>query len=110
MKHFTITFLLTFRIASHLFAQQLTQTVKGRVVDQQSKSPVIGASVLIANSNPVLGSTTDMDGYFKIANVAIGRQNIMVTSIGYEPGGASNINLTSGKEVFLEVAASRIAY
>ena len=84
-------------------AQQLTQTVKGRVVDQQSKSPVIGASVVISNSMPIQGSTTDMDGYFKITQVPIGRQNIVVTSIGYEPANIANVTVTSGKEVVLDV-------
>lgn len=99
---------ITLTSSLHLFsfisnAQTLTQIVKGRVVDQQSKSPIIGATVQIENSNPILGSSTDVDGYFKIANVPIGRQVILSSSIGYESKSIPNISVTSGKEVFIEI-------
>lgn len=103
MKQFTITSLFIVVISNHLFAQQLTQTVKGRVVDQQSKSPIIGASVVILDSDPIQGSTTDVDGYFKILNVPIGRRNIQVSSVGYEGKTIQGVTVTSGKEVVIAV-------
>jgi hypothetical protein len=95
--------LLNFFLIGFSFGQQLSQTIKGRVVDQQSKSPVIGASVVLVNSNPIQGSTTDLDGYFKIVNVPIGRQTFVVSSVGYESKTIASVTVTSGKEVVIEV-------
>ena len=88
-------------IASQVEAQQLTQTLKGRIVDQISKSPVLGASVVVIGSDPLIGGTTDLDGYFNIKNVPIGRYNIGLSSVGYESRTITNVQLESGKEKFL---------
>lgn len=85
------------------FSQVYTQTVKGRVTDQQSRSPVIGATVIVVDSDPLLGSVSDAEGFFNISNVPIGRQTIRVTSIGYEIVTLPNISVTTGKQVVLEV-------
>ncbi|MFT6854859.1 MAG: hypothetical protein ACJA0X_000828 [Cyclobacteriaceae bacterium] len=89
---------------SAAYTQELTQTVKGRIVDQQSKSAVIGVTVLIADSHPILGSTSDVDGYFRIVNVPVGRQTLLFSSIGYESKSLANIAVTTGKQVVLDVA------
>ncbi len=53
---------------------QSTQTVKGTIYDEAPKSPLMGATILLV-SNPAIGTTTDIDGNFKIANVPLGRQS-----------------------------------
>ncbi len=83
--------------------QQLTQTLKGRIVDQVSKSPVIGATVVVQGTDPIIGGTTDVDGYFNIKNVPIGRATIVVSSVGYEQRTVPNIVIESGKEKFLNL-------
>jgi hypothetical protein len=93
--------LLSFYVSS---AQGLTQTIKGQILDEQSRSPVIGATILVAGSNPILGSTTDVDGYFKITNVPIGRHTLEVRSMGYENATLSEILVGSGKEVVLNIS------
>ena len=90
-------------IASQVEAQQLTQTLKGRIVDQISKSPVLGASVVVIGSDPLIGGTTDLDGYFNIKNVPIGRYNIGLSSVGYESRTIPNVQIESGKEKFLSL-------
>ncbi len=84
-------------------AQELLQTVKGRIVDQQSKSPIIGATILIQNSDPVLGSISDVEGYFKVANVPVGRHSLQISSVGYENRYVPELLVGSGKEVVLEI-------
>ncbi len=81
----------------------LMQTVRGRVIDPESNQPVIGANVIIPNSEPLLGASTDLDGYFKIENVPVGRQNFRITFLGYKTKMLSNISVDSGKEVVLNV-------
>lgn len=85
-------------------AQDLTQTIRGRIVDADSKMPAIGASVVVVGIEPFKGAASDIDGYFKIENVPVGRVSLNVTYVGYEPQTLSNIVVTSAKEVFLNIA------
>lgn len=43
-------------IANGVFAQEFTQTIKGRIIDQQSKSPLIGVNIIMLDSKPPQGS------------------------------------------------------
>ena len=84
-----------------ILAQEITQTIKGTVVDNETGTPLIGATVIIMESKPLLGSTTDIDGKFKIEKVPIGRYNIQVNYVGYESKIISEVLVTSGKEVVI---------
>lgn len=103
MLKYISTPLLFFVILFCSQAQEFTQTVKGRVVDQQSKSPIIGATVLIKDSDPLLGGTCDVEGYFRIPNVPIGRQTLIFSSVGYESKTIPNVTVNSGKETNIEI-------
>jgi hypothetical protein len=89
--------------ANLLLAQELTQTIRGWVIDQQSQAGIVGANVIVQNSEPLLGSSTDADGNFRIANVPIGRHTLLITSIGYENAVIPELVVGSGKEVVLTV-------
>ncbi|MCK6691532.1 MAG: TonB-dependent receptor [Thermoanaerobaculia bacterium] len=82
-----------------------TQTIRGTVLDQQSESPLIGATIQLltaANTEPI-GATTDPDGQFALKNVPAGRQAIRVSYLGYEPLTVPNVLVTAGKEVRLDL-------
>ena len=81
----------------------ITQTVRGQVVDQDVQSPLIGVNVVVANSNPIQGASTDNNGRFAINNVPVGRVTLQVSYIGYEPVLLPDILITSGKEVVLTI-------
>lgn len=95
--------LIALVLCLQLSGQQLTQTLKGRIVDQVSQSPVIGATIIIQGTDPLKGATTDIDGYFSIPEVPIGRVNLQVSSVGYEQRTIPNVLIESGKEKFLEL-------
>lgn len=99
----TSLLLIVLLLQVNLFAQELTQTVRGRIIDNDSRVPIIGANAVIQNSNPFLGASADLDGYFTIKNVPVGRANIVITSLGYEKQVLSNIIVESGKETFLQI-------
>ncbi len=75
---------------------QATQTIRGMVVDEVSKTPLIGVSIAVLETN--LGSVTDEEGNYRLGNVPVGRQTIQVSYIGYEPQQLANIVVTAGKE------------
>jgi hypothetical protein len=88
----------------HLLFAQGTQTVRGRILDEASKAPVIGASVILVRpEGPLLGTAADLDGHFKLTQVPLGRQTFQVKAIGYESRMLANVIVTAGKEVVLNI-------
>lgn len=79
------------------YTQTITQTIKGVVVDKQSQTPIPGAIIQVVNSNPLLGTSTNEQGEFKITNVPIGRLQIKIQVISYKEKYIT-INLNAGKE------------
>ena len=97
-----ITFLLFFLLAfQSLFAQQ-TRTLTGSVHNEDGET-LIGVNILVKTQDQMIGATTDVEGKFKIAKVPVGRHDIAVTYIGYEPANLDAVLLTSGKELFLNI-------
>jgi hypothetical protein len=84
-------------------ASDLTQTIRGTVTDQDSKEALLGATVILAGSNPLRGTVTDLDGNFRLENVPVGRVNLLVSYVGYEEKYIPNILLRSGKETLLDI-------
>jgi CarboxypepD_reg-like domain len=80
-----------------------SQIVKGTIVDEQSGNVLANATVILENGSSSHAAISDSLGNFKLKNVAIGRQTIRVTLIGYEDAIVRNIEVTSSKEVVLEI-------
>lgn len=98
---FLVTLLLL--IASILPAQTLTQTVRGTVIDKQVKSPLMGVIVQVLNASPAKGTTTDLNGNFKLEGVAVGRQSFKISFLGYKEVVLNDVAVTSGKELVLSI-------
>ncbi len=86
-----------------VFAEEVTQTVRGVVMDKQTRMTLPGAAVYILDSNPVRGTSTGHDGTFRLENVEIGRVSLGVSFIGYHDIVLSNLNLQSGKELVINI-------
>ncbi|MFK7950931.1 MAG: carboxypeptidase-like regulatory domain-containing protein [Saprospiraceae bacterium] len=84
-------------------AQKHTQTVRGIILDSETKMPLIGANVLLLDVQETVGATTDIDGKFKLENVEVGRISLQVTYLGYDDRMLSNIVVISGKETVLTI-------
>jgi len=98
LNFFFITSLIALPTISNA---QLSQTIKGRVIDQQNKVGLPGANVVIEGSD--LGSATDTEGSFRITGVPIGRYNIKVMYMGYKTQIIPEILVGSAKEVVLTI-------
>ncbi|OFX76868.1 MAG: hypothetical protein A2X12_00400 [Bacteroidetes bacterium GWE2_29_8] len=81
---------------------QLKQTIRGVVMDNETQVTLPGA-VVIVNSSLPLNAVTDIDGKFKITGVPIGRYDIRISFLGYEPFMMKEIMVGSGKEVVLNI-------
>ena len=73
-----ISILLTI---NHTYSQNYFQTIKGKVIDRDSKIPLCGANIIILGSNPVVGTSSDSLGKFRIENVPVGRQSLKISFI-----------------------------
>lgn len=85
------------------FAQP-SQTVRGKIVDKESKFPLIGVSALLVNNaaQPV-GTVTDVEGNFRLPQVAVGRQTLRFTLVGYKEILLNNIVVEAGRETVLNL-------
>ncbi|MBA6316806.1 TonB-dependent receptor [Cellulophaga baltica] len=91
-------------------AQELTQTIKGKIFDNETQEPIPFATVVIKNTNPIIGTTTEDNGKFRLENVPIGRYDIEVSYLGYESTIISEVVVTSAKEVVLKVTLTESPY
>jgi hypothetical protein len=81
MKRNLCFILCQFIINSLLFSQSVN-TIKGKVTDNASGSPIPNCSVFINNSSK--GTITDAKGEFVLKNVPEGKFDLVISSIGYE--------------------------
>jgi len=104
MKRIISTSIILVLFATWAFGQKFTQTVRGTVIDNDNKLPLIGATVLVAGTIPLIATTTDVNGNFRLEKVPVGRISLQMNYVGYEVVTLSNIEVNSGKEVFLELS------
>lgn len=89
-------------------AQNSGQVIKGRISDLVTDSPLPGATVVIQETDPQIGTITDENGDFRLWNIKPGRYNISVSFIGYENYLFREILVGSGKEVVLNAGLKEL--
>ena len=78
------------------------QTIRGIVIDGDSKFPIPYATVKLSEKEGA-GTITDSLGRFSIPQVPVGRHTVEAAFMGYEPGIFREILVTSAKEIYLEI-------
>lgn len=102
MKNIPAIFFLLL-LSNFSFAQN-TQTIRGQIVDEETKSPLPGVVVtLYQDSSVVTGGQADLDGNFKLQNIAVGRYTLNAQFLGYLPFSLPNIIVISGKENIINI-------
>ncbi len=97
-----LVIILFLMLCLNSWAQPPVQVIRGTVYDKVSQEKLLGAAVLLMDSNMTNGSICDIDGKFRLNNVPLGRRIIRVSLVGYKETTIAVI-LTSGKEVVLDV-------
>ncbi|MEO0505604.1 MAG: TonB-dependent receptor [Bacteroidota bacterium] len=97
-----ILFPFVFLMSLGAFAQ--TGVIKGIILDKQSESPLEGATVELLNAEVATGVISDFDGRFTLEDVPIGRQALRISFIGFESSTIPNLEVTTGKDVFITVS------
>jgi hypothetical protein len=92
-----LLFIISLLCVGALYAQD-TKTIRGQVIDKDSKYPLIGARVVVLDTGTVNGTVTDENGYFKL-EVPLGRVSLRASYVGYNDQSVSNLQVISGKEI-----------
>lgn len=82
---------------------QVTQTVRGVIMDKQTRITLPGATVLLTHTDPTQGVSSNERGEFRFVNVNVGRISLRVSYVGYQDVVLANINLQSGKELVINI-------
>jgi hypothetical protein len=82
-----------FVVSCHLAApaQDLKQTIRGIVMDNETKMPLFAATIAVYRDSELLaGSTSDPDGSSRIENIPIERYTVVSSYLGYRQAVISN--------------------
>lgn len=85
-----------------LFGQSVGK-ITGVVRDRNTQEPLIGVSVVLDNTEPQLGSSSNAEGRYRIDNIPTGNYNLTVSYLGYESVTRFNLPVTSGNTLTLNV-------
>lgn len=94
-----ISFLFSLRSES----QVPTQAIKGEIFDSESLTVLAGAAVTVTGMDPPITTTSTDKGFF-VLKVPAGRISLKISFVGYDDKMISDILVTTGKEVELQVA------
>jgi len=103
MRKITIIILAIILLPNSLYPQEIVQTIKGKVFDSETQIGLPGANIVIVDSDPLTGTSSDVDGFFRLENVPIGRVTLQISFLGYESKYFSDLLVGSGKEVVLNI-------
>ena len=67
--------------------------IKGKVVDKDSKEPLVGATVAIVGTS--MGAAVNTDGEYTILNVVAGTYQLKASFVGYQTVTLSNVRVNS---------------
>lgn len=95
--------ILALVLFSAVLSAQNTQTVRGKIVDKETKTPLPAVVTLFSDSTMVTGASADLEGNYKMENVAVGRYTLRVQYLGYLPVSIPNVIVNSGKENIITV-------
>ncbi len=107
-KTLSFLILLVTAIVANAQKGQMTQQLRGAVIDGVLQKPLAGATVtLLTEQRSVI---TDSNGSFSFRNVPIGRQSITITHIGFKAMTQDNIEVEAGKETVINFPMESAPY
>jgi len=90
-------------LASCSLNAQMVQTIRGEIIDKESKHPLVGVNAVIKDSNPIRGATTNSEGEFEIKNLPLGKHTLLVSYLGYKPSMLRDLVVKSGKQTVVNI-------
>jgi len=91
-------------LSTTLLAQTGVGKMSGRVIDADTKEPLIGANIVVLNTN--LGAATDIEGNYFILNITPGTYEVKVSYVGYAPKTIQDVRIVANITYELNVELS----
>src|SRR5690554_5463341 len=106
MKFFTSLFyaLLVLLISTPAYAQTGVGQLSGKITDADTKEPLIGANIIIVNTD--WGAASDINGEDYILNIPPGTYEVRVSYVGYAPKTIQEVRIVAGITYELNVELS----
>lgn len=82
-----------------VMSQELTQKVKGVVMDDASEYPLPGVVVMLVGKDTSYNTLTDQDGNYLFQAVIPGRYELKTQMLGYQGGLVQEVQVNTGKEL-----------
>ncbi len=92
------------------FCQAPTQTVRGTVIEKDTRQAVIGATVEIKDLAEPRGTVTDIDGSFILTEVPVGRHVLECSYLGFEPWISDGVIVNSARELVVDIEIKEAAH
>ena len=80
-----------------------SQTIRGVVLEQNTGQPIAYATIILSNLELQKSTVSDSIGNFQFLDVPIGRYDMEVRCIGYEPCVEKELAIDASKEVIREI-------
>jgi hypothetical protein len=78
-----------------------TGAIRGVVSDATTKSPLIGANILV--SGTTLGAVSNMDGEYAFHKLAVGAHTLRISMVGYEARTMVDVIVKADRITFLDI-------
>ena len=104
-----LALLMLLQVAGTSIAQNTQQTIRGTVIDTDSKLPLQGVTIQLEQHNKTISAVSDAQGNFRLEALTIGRYTLSASSIGYDRLVLPNLVLTAGKELVLSLSLQEAA-
>ena len=101
MRRIVLMLIMAVASMASVFSQTKGQTVRGTVVDAFTGSMLAGATVVIASTNPLVGTSSNEQGEFSFPNIQPGRWSFTCSFMGFSSQSIANVMVSSGKESML---------
>lgn len=97
----TLVIIIVFLNYLVLYAAEGTGNINGKVIDNRNLQPLIGANILVDETN--FGAASDVEGNFTIPNLPAGSYNLTIRFIGYKIVKRNNVIVNPNRSTVLEI-------
>lgn len=92
------------------FSSAQTQSIRGQVKDLQTGQPIPYANILVMQGDSVVGTVSDLSGYFEVIDLQPGRYEVKSSYIGYQENIIADVILQAHQPAWLEFSLEEVAF
>ncbi len=104
MKRIFTVLIGTLLLSFSVYAQSGVGKLSGKVIDADTKEPLVGANIVILNTD--WGAATNVVGEYFVLNIPPGNYDVRFSYVGYAPKTIQNVRIVAGVTYELNVELS----